>query len=158
MGNVEKDHQKSVKWACITLHRWLPSKSEQIAGARAWGAHEDWLRGQEVSTTYIDDARALERTTKFTDKLPERAALIAALYKGAPVPSQVFFRSPLCVGFSAGHAQETIESIWAQDALVYVQTLDVLLRAGDDIPDLLAQITREAKAKHQTDWRKREHR
>jgi hypothetical protein len=37
-----------------------------------------------------------------------------------------------------------------------VQTLDVLLRAGDDIPDLLAQITRETKAKRQTDWRKRQ--
>lgn len=60
------------------------------------------------------------------------------------------------MGFSASHAQETIDAIWAKGGLVYVQTLDALHRAGDDISDMLTQITSEAKAKHQADWRKRQ--
>lgn len=152
---VTKAPPKLIKWACITLHGWLPSRAEQIAGARAWGAHEDWLDGVDVSTTFIDDATKLKRTTKFTDKLPERAALIAALHKETAIPSHVFFRSPICVGFSAAHAQETIEAIWARGALVYVQTLDMLLREGDDTALVKQLANREANAKHQSDWRKR---
>jgi hypothetical protein len=152
---VAKAQPKLIKWACITLHPWLPSRSEQIAGARAWGAHEDWLDDVDVSTTFIDDATTLKRTTKFTDKLPERAALIAALHKETAIPSHVFFRSPICVGFSAAHAQETIEAIWARGALVYVQTLDMLLKAGDDIELVKQLATRAANTKHQADYRKR---
>jgi hypothetical protein len=37
-----------------------------------------------------------------------------------------------------------------------VQTLDLLLMSGDDITSVLRQVEREAKAKHQTDWRKRQ--
>jgi hypothetical protein len=153
--DVAKAPPKLIKWACITLHRWLPSRSEQIAGARAWGAHEDWLDDVDVSTTFIDDATRLGRTTKFTDKLPERAALIAALHKDTAIPSHVFFRSPICVGFSAAHAQETIEAIWVRGALVYVQTLDMLLKEGDDIELIKQHVTRVSNAKHQADYRKR---
>lgn len=152
---VEDEPPKSIKWACITLHPKLPSKAEQISGARAWGAHEDWLGKMDVSTTFTDDATKLRRTTKFSDKLPQRAALIAALHPGAEAPDLVFFRSPLCVGFSRSHARETIEAIWAKRGLVYVQTLDMLLREGDDTSALLALVERDAKAKHQAEWRAR---
>jgi hypothetical protein len=49
-----------------------------------------------------------------------------------------------------------IEAIWARNALVYIQTLNVLLLAGDDITSMLRQVEREAKAKHQADWRRRQ--
>lgn len=155
MPRDKDDAPKSIKWASITVHRWLPSKAEQIAGARAWGAHEDWLGKMDVSTTFTDDATKLRRTTKFSDKLPQRAALIAALHPGAEAPDLVFFRSPLCVGFSRSHARETIEAIWAKRGLVYVQTLDLMLRQGDDASAVLEAVERDAKAKHQADWRER---
>ena len=152
---VEIEAPASIKWASITVHRWLPSRGEQIAGARAWGAHEDWLGTMDVSTTFIDDATKLKRTTRFSDKLPQRAALIAALHPGAKAPDMVFFRSPLCVGFSVAHARETIAAIWEKRALVYVQTLDLLLREGGDAGAVLEAVERDAKAKHQAEWRAR---
>lgn len=152
---VENEAPASIKWACITLHPKLPSGAEQVAGARAWGAHEDWLGNMDVSTTYTDDVMKMKRTTRFSDKLPQRAALIAALHPGAAAPDQVYFRSPLCVGFSVAHARETIDAIWAKRALVYVQTLDLLLREGDDAGAVLEAVEREAKAKHQAEWRAR---
>jgi hypothetical protein len=152
----DKTIPKSIKWACITIHKWLPSAAVQIAGARAWGAHEDWLGEMDVSTTYVDDVSKLPRTTRYDDKLPKRRELLAALHRGAAAPDQVYFREPMCVGFAAGHAKATVEAFWARGALVYVQTMDLLLRAGDDIAGLLAEVEREAKAKRQADWRQRQ--
>lgn len=48
------------------------------------------------------------------------------------------------------------EAFWARGALVYVQTLGALLRAGDDIAAVLSEVEREAKAKRQADWRGRQ--
>jgi hypothetical protein len=45
--------------------------------------------------------------------------------------------------------------VTARGALVYVQTLDMLLREGDDIALVKQLVTRVTNAKHQSDWRKR---
>ncbi|KZL24247.1 hypothetical protein [Pseudovibrio sp. Ad37] len=148
------------KWACITLHKWLPSKAQQIAGARAWGAHNDWLSGiEEVPTTFTDDIRDV-KTTRWGDdrwpaKLPNRATLIHALSKSEIPLDQVYFRSPLCVGISQKLALATINAIWDAKALVYVQTMDVLYKAGDDLEDFCTQLRKDIKASQNKDQRRR---
>jgi hypothetical protein len=141
---VDKTPQKSIKWAIVTLHPWLPERAMQVAGARAWGAKPDMLGTEDVSTTYVDDVRKV-RTTNWPSKLPERAALIHALSIWKCPLDQVFFRSPLCVGFSEKHLTETVAAVWSMQAMVYVQTEDVLLRAGDDLAALIEAQTRERK-------------
>lgn len=152
----DKAPPESIKWACITVHDSLPAKAVQIAGARAWGAHADWLGELAVSTTYVDDVTKLPRTTRYDDRLPKRAELLAVLHRDPPAPDQVYFRSPLCVGFGPAHARDTVSAFWKRGALVYVQTMDLLLRNGDDLAPLLAEVERESRLARQTDWRKRQ--
>ncbi|RWR30470.1 hypothetical protein D2T29_12425 [Sinirhodobacter populi] len=137
--------ERAVKWASITLHPDLPSKAIQVGGARAWGAVADWLAGMDVSTTFTDDVMAI-RTTKWTLHLEQRAALLDALSIAKSPLAQVFFRSPMCLGFSEKHLIETAEAIWATNAMIYVQTLDVLLRPGDSLADVIEPMERERKA------------
>lgn len=153
MQTEDKATPKPIKWACITVHPSLPSKAAQIAGARAWGAHADWYADMDVSSTYTDDVSAAGRTTRWDDKLPMRDTLIAALSLQPGPHNQVFFKSPLCVGFSEKHALETLQRIFDQGALVFVQTEAALYRMGDDLDDLLEAVAREAKAATQRRYR-----
>lgn len=149
----DKVDHTPIKWACITLHPSLPSQAEQIAGARAWGAIEDWFQGMDVSRVYTDDVRAVRRTTNWRSKLPMREALITALSIRQSPRNHVFFKLPLCLGFSEKHAAETIEAIWEQNGLVFVQSQLALYRKGDDLTELLDAVGREAKAATQRRYR-----
>lgn len=153
MSLDDKADLKPCKWACITVHPSLPSKAAQVAGARAWGAHPDWLMGMDVSSTYVDDASAVGRTTRWDDKLPMRDALITALMVQPGSHNQVFFKTPLCIGFTEKHATETLSKIFAQGALVFIQSEAALYRSGDDLTELLDAVAREAKAATQRRYR-----
>lgn len=153
MDHDDTADPKPFKWACITVHPSLPSKAAQIAGARAWGAHPDWLMGMDVSSTYVDDVSAVGRTTRWEDKLPMRDALITAISVQPGSQNQVFFKTPLCIGFTEKHAADTLERIFAHGALVYVQSEAALYRGGDDLGDLLDAVGREAKAAIQRRYR-----
>lgn len=153
MSPDDKVDQQACKWACVTVHPSLPSKAAQVAGARAWGAHPDWLMGMDVSSTYVDDVSAIGRTTRWDDKLPMRDALITALSVQPGPQNQVFFKTPLCLGFTEKHAADTLERIFAHGALVYIQSEASLYRGGDDLSDLLESVSREAKAATQRRYR-----
>lgn len=152
LSDVDKADQRSIKWACITVHPTLPTEAAQIAGARAWGAHPDWLRDMDVSTTYIDDISDIERTTAWGNKLPMRDALITALSIQPGPHNQVFFKSVRCIGFSEKHAAETIERIFAHDALIYLQSENALYRKGDDMAEIIDAARREARTASQGRW------
>ena len=149
----DKADPEVVRWACITLHPSLPSRFTQIAGARAWGAHPDWREGADMSRVFIDDVSTTGRTTRWEGKLPMRDALIDAL-SGKPGPhNRVFFRSPLCIGFSDRQAAETMARIFSQGAMVYVQSEAGLYRDGDDLTEIMEAVRRDAKAAAQRRWR-----
>lgn len=106
-----------------------------------------------MSRTYVDDASAVGRTTRWDDKLPLRYTLIAALSVQPGPHNQVFFRTPLCIGFTEKHAADTLVRIFAQGALVFVQTETALYRDGDDLADLLGAVSSESKAVIQRRYR-----
>lgn len=145
--------QEPTRWAGVTLHSSLPSEAEQIAGARAWGAVRDWLGEIGVSRIFTDDVRSVRRTTNWRAKLPMREALITALSVTPSPLNHVFFKSPLCIGFSEKHATEVIHNIWNQQALVFVQSQFALYRVGDDISELIEAVGRDAKAARQRRYR-----
>lgn len=149
----DKAEQKQIKWACVTVHPSLPSKSAQVAGARAWGAHPDWFAGMDISSTYVDDVSSVGRTTRWDGKLPMRDALITALSIQPGPHNQVFFKTPLCIGFSEKHAADTLAKIFAQSALVFVQSEAALYRGDDDLTELLDAVARDAKAATQRRYR-----
>lgn len=138
---VEKVTGDSRKWVYIMLKDGRPSKSDQIAAARAWGASVDG----EYSTMYIDDVRKV-RTTAPGKVLEERAELIRALKVAKSPNDAVFFRNPLCIGFSQADAKSTVDAIWANRAMVYVHSEDVLYRAGDDLTELLHKFQQDYNA------------
>lgn len=153
LAHDDKTDLTPFKWACITVHSSLPSKAAQVAGARAWGAYPDWRMGLDLSSTYVDDVSKIGRTTRWDDKLPMRDALITALSVRPGPQNQVFFKTPLCIGFTEKHAAETLAKVFAQDALVFVQSEAALYRVGDDLADLLDAVSREAKAAAQRRYR-----
>ena len=142
-------NQQARKWACITVHPSLPSKAVQLAGARAWAGYSSI----NASQIYADDVSEVGRTTRWEGKLPKRETLMAELAAQPGSRNQVYFRSPLCVGFSEKHAADTLAKIFAHDALVFVQSEAVLYRRGDDLTDLLDAVAREAKAATQRRYR-----
>ena len=139
-----------VKWISITLHPWLPSKTEQIAGARSWGASVD----NEGDQIFIDDVREV-RTTNWTGKLSERAALFDALDSVIEDQGVVYFRSPLCVGFSKKHFLETVDRIWECDAMVFVSSQAAIYRKGDDLSDVADILMRDKKTAEMRAYRNR---
>lgn len=144
-----------VRWASITLHPWLPPQVVQVACARAWGARSDWIAGIEAPSTYTDDARGVGRTTNWTGRLPQRAELVRVLAKDPGPRQQVFFASPLAVGFTARHASETIEALFSLRALIYVHSQGALYRQGDDMAEFIDLVERERKAATQRVYRER---
>lgn len=134
----------SGRWALITLHPSLPSKSEQIARARVWGLAENLIDGEDISSLIIEDVRKAGRTTNWTAKLPKRAALLDSFKALAPGKGQVFFATPLCVGFGPAHAMQTIEALWSAGLDVYVHSVGANYRAGDEMEEFLAHVAHEA--------------
>lgn len=123
------------KWAIILIHSSLPSRSEQLARARAWGLED---RGEQ-SAIVVDDISSVRRTTNWAGKMPDRAQFLLQIGEGW----QIFFATPRCIGFSAAQAGETIQAIWNAGAEVYVHSAGALYRAGDDIGELLAKVASE---------------
>jgi hypothetical protein len=137
------------KWAIITVNERLPSRGEQIARARAWGVTESMLGTKDVSALIVDDVTG-KRTTNWPGLLKERASFLDTMGTILPAGDQVFFATPLCVGFSPSHARQTIDRLWSCGMLVYVHTVrgngSALYAEGDDITDLLEMVAAEQNA------------
>ncbi len=136
------------KWAMITLHPSLPSRSEQIARARAWGVAERLISNEDVSQLIVDDLRKVKRTTKWDGKFPERDEFIrnmsASVREYGPAEGTVFFATPLCVGFGPAHAMQTLEALWGLGFSVYVHSVGAIYRRGDDMTEFLKKVLSEA--------------
>lgn len=149
MGDGNKADSFGGKWAVITVNERLPSRGEQIARARAWGVTESTLGAREASALIIDDVTG-KRTTNWPGLLTERAKFLDAIGTLLPEGNQVFFATPLCIGFSPAHARQVIDRLWACGMLVYVHTVrgngSALYADGDDIADLLEMVKQEQNA------------
>ena len=138
---------KPPRWAVITLHPSLPSETEQRARARAWGLPDDEIDGEDIAAVIKDDARKVGRTTNWPGALPKRATFIDNVKALRPTGGQVFFATPLCVGFGPGHARQTIEALWSAGLSVYVHSGPALYREGDDLTEFLARVLSDANTK-----------
>lgn len=148
---------QSRKWVVITLHPWLPSHAEQLARARAWGVPEIMAGKLDISTVIVDDVRKVKRTTNWMSRLPERAAFLKQARAFQAHGDTVFFATPLCVGFSARLAEQTIRELWAAGMHVYVHAVhgngSALYVEGDDLTEFLEAVSAQANAAHQRDYR-----
>ena len=141
------------KAAVITLHPYLPSEDDQLAGARDWGLPGLEGNPQISRDIFRDDVRKV-RTTNWPSKLPNRDVLLR-VYHDAKVPEdEVFFANPLCVGFSKGHAQSVVETIHGAGALVYVHDLQREFRPGDELDSLWIEHARQLKNAQMGQYRK----
>ncbi len=134
------------KWGVITISERLPSKGEQVARARAWGVTESVLGASDISALVIDDVTG-KRSTNWPGLLTSRAEFLDAMGSLMPAGDQVFFATPLCIGFSRAHTRQTIERIWSCGMMVYVHSVrgngSALYADGDDISDLLDMVAVE---------------
>jgi hypothetical protein len=144
----KETHERPPRWAIITLHPSLPSETEQRARARAWGLPDDEIDGQDVAAVIKDDARKVGRTTNWAAALPKRATFIDNVKALRPEGGQVFFATPMCVGFGPGHARQTIEALWSAGLSVYLHSGPALYREGDDLTELLARVQADANTKY----------
>ena len=140
---------KSNKFALVTLHPWLPSEATQIAQARTWGIPEDLLGGADVSPVFVEDVRKV-RTTNWPSKLPMRADFFYRMAKLKLPHGQVFFTTPLAVGFSQKHARHTLDQCFDIGLSVYIHTLkdngSALFMPGDDMSEFIASVGALANA------------
>lgn len=147
-GGKEAGHFNG-KWGVITVNERLPSKAEQIARARAWGVTPSMLGRHDISALIVDDVTG-KRTTNWPGLLKERASFLDDMGTILPAGDQVFFATPLCVGFSPSHARQVIDRLWSCGMLVYVHTVrgngSALYADGDDITDLLDMVAQEQNA------------
>ena len=147
--SVKKATTFNGQWAIVTDHERLPPIGEQIARARAWGVTEAELGRHDISAMIRDNVRGVS-TTYWPNKLPERASFLASMATIQPHGDKVWFCTPLCIGFSAKHARETIEAIWSCGMQVYVHSVKhngpALYVEGDDITNLLAMVASEQNA------------
>lgn len=154
----EKARPPVLKWAIITLHPSLPSEEEQLAGAFVWGLMSEKIGGEiNVGPFTREDVRKV-KTTNWPGQLPKRAAFIArrAREREEGIEGvEVFFASPLCVGFSKAHAEQTVRALWDAGCAIYVHLLAQTYREGDDIANLLQKVEREAQTAHTRLHRKR---
>lgn len=102
------------------------------------------MDGEDVSALIIEDVRKVKRTTHWAGKLPKRAALLDNLKALKPPSGQVFFATPLCVGFGKAHAMQTIEALWEAGVSVYVHSAGAAYRVGDDMTEFLEHVAHEA--------------
>ena len=134
------------KFGVITVHPRLPSLTEQVAAARAWGVVERWLGKLDTSALFIDDVSKVS-TTNWGPYLKERRALFAGLTHIDPEAegkNTIFFHSPLCVGFSSKQAQRELDEVFAAGWTAYVHTRGAIYAPGDDLSQLLAQVDNDA--------------
>ncbi len=143
------------KWAIVTLHPSLPSRTEQIARARAWGVNESQVGRIDTSALVIEDVRKESRTTNWVSKLPLRAQFAADMRRLGFKGDTVFFATPMCVGFGPGHAAHTLAELWGAGLQVYVHSVGAIYRAGDDMTEFFADLEREASAAYVRAHRKR---
>ncbi len=91
-------------------------------------------------------------------KLKERVEFMGRL-PALKVEKTVFFADPLCVGFSAKVAEQTIRGLWAANAAVYVHSVkdngSALYVEGDDLTEFYEAVGLLANAAHQSAWRAR---
>lgn len=146
----KKTASKSKKFALVTLHPWLPSEATQIAQVRAWGIPELLVDGQDISSVFVDDARKVGRTTNWIAKLTERADFFERMSSLKFSGVEVFFSTPLAVGFSEKHARDTLYKCFGIGLSVYVHTIhnngSALFRPGDDMSDFIASVGAMANA------------
>jgi hypothetical protein len=147
--------QEVRKWAVITLHPSLPSKTEQIARARAWGVSESRLSKADISALVIDDVRKVTATNNWSAKLPVRAEFVRSMHHVQPEGEMIFFATPRCIGFGSAHARQTIEELWGVGLQVYVHSVGALYRRGDDLTELMEAVEREANTANVRAYRKR---
>lgn len=140
---------KSNKFALVTLHPWLPGEAMQIAQARTWGIPEQLLGRQDVSPVFIEDVRNV-RTTNWPNKLPLRADFFSHMAALKIPDAQVFFSTPLAVGFSQKHARQTLAQCFGIGLSVYIHTLkdngSALFLPGDDMSEFIASVGALANA------------
>lgn len=145
MSGKEAGHFNG-KWAIVTVNERLPSRGEQIARARAWGVTPSMLGRHDISALILDDVTG-KRSTNWPRLLTERGAFLDAMGTILPAGDQVFFATPLCIGFSPAHAQATIERLWSCGMLAYVHTVrsngPAMYAEGDDLTDLLDMVAQE---------------
>ncbi|WPZ28995.1 hypothetical protein T8A63_15380 [Sulfitobacter sp. OXR-159] len=141
---------KSNKFALVTLHPWLPSEATQIAQARTWGIPEDLLGEADVSPVFVEDVRKAKRTTNWPGKLPLRADFFKRMAALKLNGGQVFFSTPLAVGFSEKHARHTLDQCFGIGMSVYIHTLKdngpALFMPGDDMAEFIASVGALANA------------
>ena len=166
MTESKKEAPRVYKWAIITQHPWLPSRTDQVARARAWGIEKEMLGKMDISAIIEDDVRSVKRTTNWMGKLVQRVEFLtrlrAYLGQGDPVEVEIFFADPLCVGFSANVAKDTIDLVWAAGADVYVHAVKgngaAIYRKGDDLTEFLEGVELAANAAHQRSYRMKQSR
>ena len=151
---VEKVSEKYPKTAVVTLHPYLPSEADQLAGARDWGLPElqNGGDGKKRLDIWFDDVRNV-RTTNWPSKLPAREVLLRQ-YRTVKLPNnEVYFANPLCVGFSEKHARDVLATIHGTGALAYVHDMQREFRPGDDLAPFFAEHKRQLKNAQQGKWR-----
>lgn len=157
MTDRKKEGVQSSKWAIITQHPWMPSRSEQIARARAWGVAESNLGKADVSALIEDDVRKAKRTTNWMSKLVERAGFINRMQTYGFDGGHVFFATPLCAGPTEKVARETLDGIWSAGGLVYIHATkgngSALYAEGDDMTEFYEMVRLGANAAHQSAYR-----
>lgn len=162
---MSADHKSTFqtrKWAVVTLHRKTPSETEQVARARAWGIEKQDLEDLEMPVIVVDDVRDVDRTTNWMAHLTGRFEFIdqlaAYLSDKDDVEAEIFFSDPLCVGFSARLAEETINRVWDAGASVYVHATRgggaALYKQGDDISEFLRSVSLAQNAAAQQKFKK----
>ncbi len=150
------DKEAVGKWAIITLHPALPSRTEQVARARAWIMPDDWFGPNDTSSLIEDDVREEPRTTKWEGKFPARAAFLKLMKTGRlPRPQVAFFATPLCVGFGKAHAAQTMRDFWEAGFQVYVHSTGAMYAPGDELDEFLLQVSHEANVAYVRSHRKR---
>lgn len=151
-GSKEEGHFNG-KWAIITVHPRLPSKVDQIARARAWGVKEDVLGRDDISALFIDDVSKVGRTTNWRPHLENRFRFLEVMGLHKWEGDQVFFATPLCVGFSSKLARETVEGIWKAGMQVYVHSTrdngPAIYCDGDDMSEFYESVDLAANAAYQ---------
>jgi len=150
---VVKEGENPWKCAVVTLHRWLPVQSTQIAAARSWGIPELHFKHEDMSAIWVDDVLDVRRTTNWASYLTDRADLINGLKRVKGRGDSVFFMNPLAVGFSQKHAETVIDQIFRWGHMVYIHDMGLLFREDDDLSDFMAEHARQLKAAQMRDYR-----
>jgi len=151
VGKVPKDVEKR---ALVTLYKYLPSRSEQVAGARAFGIPPNPFEDTDISTVLIEDATKI-KTTNWGPRLPVRKALIADFKTGLCKKHVVFFANALCLGWTKALADEMVTAILEGGGGIYIHDLQKLYLKGDDMQEVWKDWQRELTRVTQEDYRKR---